>query len=155
MHRVFIIVVGFVLFGVFAKDKASSSSVKTNPVRLARIRTAKMPRISKPVMFDTPEADAILSTLEVFPPDNPWNQVVSDWPLHVNSKNIIVSIGADKPLRYNPDMGFVLVPPEQKRVEVRITRYPDESDKGPFPVPDNMPIEGWPVTYSEITTGPA
>ena len=26
------------------------------------------------------------SALEVFPPDNPWNQVVADWPLHPNSK---------------------------------------------------------------------
>ena len=50
-----------------------------------------------------------------------------------------------KPLRYNPDMGFVLVPPGQKRVEVTIVDYPGESDKGPFPVPANMPIEGWPA----------
>jgi hypothetical protein len=155
MHRVIIIVIGFVMFGVFMTDEASSSPVKTDPARLARIRTAKMPRIDKPVMFDTPEADAICSALEVFPPDNPWNQVVSDWPLHVNSKNMIVSIGDDKPLRYNPDMSFVLVPPEQKPVEVRITRYADESDKGPFPVPDNMPIEGWPVTFQRRYDGPS
>src|SRR5262249_30877654 len=31
-----------------------------------------MPTITKPVMFDTPEADAILAALQVFPPDNPW-----------------------------------------------------------------------------------
>jgi len=98
-------------------------------------------------MFDTPEADAILSALEVFPADNPWNLVVSDWPLHPNSKNIIASIGVDKPMRYNPDMGFVLVPPDQKKVAVKIVAYDGESDKGPFPVPDNMPIEGWPVFY--------
>jgi hypothetical protein len=146
-YRVFIVVIGLVLFGVFVTDEASSRPIKTDPARLARIRAAKMPRIAKPVMLNTIEADAILSALEVFPPDNPWNQVVSDWPLHANSKNIIASIGADKPLRYNPDMCFVLVPPKQKRVEVRIAGYPDESDKGPFPVPDNMPIEGWPVYY--------
>ena len=39
-------------------------------------------------------------------------------------------------------MGFILVPPDQKRVPVKITEYPDESDPGPFPVPDNAPIEG-------------
>jgi hypothetical protein len=98
-------------------------------------------------MFHTPEADAILSALEVFPPDNPWNQVVSDWPLHPNSANIIASIGAEKPLRYNADMAFILVPPDQKRVEVKIVDYPGESDEGPFPVPDEMPIEGWPAYY--------
>ncbi len=154
-HRVFIIVIGFVLFGVFVTDEASSSPVKTDPARLVRIRTAKMPHIAKPVMFNTPEADAILCALEVFPPDNPWNQVVSDWPLHANSKNIIESIGADKPLRYNPDMCFVLIPPEQKRVKVRIIGYPDESDKGPFPVPNNMPIEGWPVYFQRHDDGPS
>jgi len=128
-----------------AAGQAVSSNVAGPQDRMARIRAARMPPITAPVMFNTPEADAILSALEVFPPDNPWNQVVTDWPLHPNSQNIIASIGADKPLRYNPDMGFVLVPPGQRRVPVEIEGYPDESDPGPFPVPDNLPIEGWPV----------
>ncbi len=115
-----------------------------DPARLERIRAAKMPPFDKPVLFDTPEADAILAALEVFPPDNPWNLVVSDWPLHPNSKNLIASIGAAKPMRYNADMGFVLVPPGQKKVGVKLGGGADESDKGPYPVPDNMPIEGWP-----------
>ena len=98
-------------------------------------------------MFNTPEADAICSALEVFPPDNPWNQVVEDWPLHPNSGRIIASIGVDDPLRYNPDMAFILVPPGQKRVNLVKVHYAGESDKGPFPVPDGVPIEGWPVAY--------
>ncbi|MBY0456136.1 MAG: hypothetical protein K2V38_02240, partial [Gemmataceae bacterium] len=121
--------------------------VSGDPARLARIKKEKMPKIDKPVMFNTPEADAILAALEVFPEDNPWNLVVTDWPLHPNSKNIINSIGANKPMRYNSDMGFVLVPPGQKKVEVKLVDYPGESDKGPYPVPDNAPIEGWPVYY--------
>jgi len=120
------------------------ATIGSDPARLARIRDAKMAPIDKPIPFCTPEADAICSALEVFPADNPWNQVVSDWPLHPNSKNIIASIGAQKPLRYNADMGFVLVPPRQPRVDVKIVDYPGESDKGPFPVPGNTPIEGWP-----------
>lgn len=100
-----------------------------------------------PVLFDTPDADAMLQTMQVFPPDNPWNQAVTNWPLHPNSKNIVASIGREKPLRYNPDMAFVLVPPDQKRVDVKITGYPDESDKGPYPLPENLPIEGWPAYY--------
>jgi hypothetical protein len=127
-----------------AKATITSAS---DPARLVRIRYAKMPPISKPILFDTPEADAICSALEVFPADNPWNQLVSNWPLHPNSKNIIASIGEQKPMRYNPDMGFVLVPPEQPRVEVKVAEYAGESDKGPFPVPDNTPIEGWPSNY--------
>jgi len=118
-----------------------------DPARLARIRAAKMPSIKNPVAFSAPEADAILSALEVYPPDNPWNAIVEDWPLHPDSARIIASIGAEKPLRYNPDMGFVLVPPAQPRVEVKIADYPGESDPGPFPVPDSIPIEGWPASF--------
>ena len=46
-------------------------------------------------------------------------------------------------------MAYVLVSPNQKRVDVRITDYPNESDRGPYPVPENEPIEGWPACYRE------
>lgn len=126
---------------------ASGAKVQSDPARLARIRAAKMPVIDKVIEFNTPEADAICSALEVFPEDNPWNLVIENWPVHPNSANIIDRIGGKKPFRYNPDMGFVLVPPNQKKVDVKIVGYPGESDKGPFPVPDNVPIEGWPAWY--------
>jgi len=129
----------------------SSARLTGDPARLARIRAAKMPPFAEPVEFHTPEADAVLSALEVFPPDNPWNLLVEDWPLHPNSKALIASVGADKPLRYNPDMAFILVPPGQKRVPVKIVGYPAESDKGPYPVPENVPIEGWPVLHAGRT----
>src|SRR5262249_7488778 len=108
---------------------------------------------TRPVPFDTPQADAILAALEVFPPDNPWNLDVSAWPLHPNSKNLVASIGTRKPLRYNTDMGFILVPPDQKRVGVKMVGYAGESERGPFPVPDDTPIEGWPVEYQRRKGG--
>jgi hypothetical protein len=104
-----------------------------------------MPTITRPVMFNTPEADRILAALEVFPPDNPWNTDISKRPRHPNSQRLVASVGEDERLAYNLDMGFILVPPDQKRVPVRLTGYPDESDPGPFPVPENAPIEDWPV----------
>ena len=67
-----------------------------------------------PLPFNTPEADAILAKLQVFPPDNPWNLAVDQWPVAANSQALIAGIWSNKPLRYNPDMGFVLVPPGQK-----------------------------------------
>jgi hypothetical protein len=121
--------------------------VTGDPARIERIHKAKMPKIDKPIMFDTPEADAILSALEIFPEDNPWNLVVSDWPVHPNSQKIVASIGANKPLRYDIDMGFILVPPDQKKIDLKLVSYPDESDKGPYPLPDIVPIEGWPANY--------
>lgn len=106
----------------------------------------------EPTLFNTPQADVICAALQVFPPDNAWNQNVADWPLHPGSDRIVASIGARKPLRYNPDMAYVLVPPDQPRVAVRITDYPGESDPGPFPIPANAPIEGWPTGYPATLT---
>ena len=125
----------------------AKAPVTGDPARLARIKAAKMPAITKPTMFDTPEADAILSALEVFPADNPWNLLIENWPVHPNSKAIVGTIGPDKVFRYNPDMGFVLVPPDQKKVDVKLSDFANESDRGPYPVPDNVPIEGWPAGY--------
>jgi len=125
--------------------------VHGDPARLERIRAAKMPKLTEPILFGTPEADAIVSALEVFPPDNPWNLVVEDWPVHPNSQNIIASIGADKKFRYNADMGFVLIPPNQKKVGVKLGSAAAESEPGPYPVPDNTPIEGYPVNYEGLT----
>ena len=97
------------------------------------------------VMFNTVEADQILSKLQVFPPDNPWNADISKWPVLPNSQQMIDTVGAKKPLAFNLDMGFVIVPSNQKKVPVRLLQYPDESDPGPFPIPENAPIECWPM----------
>lgn len=134
---------------------ADSPGVTINKTRLDRLKASKMPNFDQPVSFDTEEADAILAALETFPPDNPWNISVESWPIAANSKAIIAAIGADKPFRCNSDMGFVLVPPNQKKINVKITEYSDESDKGPYPVPPQTPIEGWPASYKrdEATQG--
>jgi hypothetical protein len=106
-----------------------------------------LPEIKQPVLLGTAEADAIAAALQVFPPDNPWNTDISRWSVHPNSAAIVASIGNDKPLRYNTDMSYVFVPAGQKQIDVAIVEYPDESDKGPYPVPDNTPIEGWPAWF--------
>ena len=106
-------------------------------------------RITEPVLFNTPEADRILTGLQVFPPDNPWNQDISRLRVHPRSEAIIASIGKDKHIDFNLDMNFVIVPPDQPRVPVKITLYENESDPGPYPVPANMPIENWPLRRNE------
>ena len=104
----------------------------SDPARLERIRKPRCRR-SSPSCSTRRRPTPSCSALEVFPPDNPWNLVVEDWPVHPNSKNIIESIGANKEFRHNTDMGYILVPPDQKKVDVKIVGYPDESDKGPYP----------------------
>jgi len=111
---------------------------------------AKLPPIKSPVLFNTPEADRILSAMQVFPKDNPWNQDISKLPVLKNSRQIIAAIGANGPLAFNWDMCFVIVPPDQKRVAVRLTQYPGESDPGPYPVPDITPVEGWPISGGRL-----
>ncbi len=133
-----------VLVPLAEAQSKKKARVKARPVSSA---AQKLPDFKQPVMFNTPEADAILRAMQVFPADNPWNADVSQWPLHTNSVAIVASIGSDKPLRYNTDMSFILVPPAQRKAELAIVEYPDESDKGPYPLPDNLPIEGWPVYY--------
>jgi len=126
---------------------AAQPGVTIDEARLARLKAAKMRQFRQPLHFNTPEADAIVAALEVFPSDNPWNIPVDKWPVAPNSAAIIATIGGAKPLRYNPDMGFVLVPPNQKKIEVKLGAYSGESDPGPYPVPVNALIEGWPAAF--------
>ena len=74
-------------------------------------RNAPHQPLTRPVLFDTPEADEVLRTMQVFPADNPWNEDISNRPVAPNSAAIIRSIGADTPLGFNLDMNFVFVPP--------------------------------------------
>jgi len=118
---------------------------------IAGVLLAIAPIAQPAIMFDTPEADRALAALRIFPADSAWHEDIRERPRHPMSDAIIRGIGADLPLGYNLDMNFVIVPPDQARVPVRITEYPDESDPGPFPIPENAPIENWPLTHNEDT----
>ena len=120
-----------------------------SPRTPADISGLRCRQIARAVLFGTPEADRILSSLQVFPPENPWNQDIAGLPVQSDSAQIIASIGAGKHLGYNLDMNFVIVPPNQQRVPVKILLYPADSDPGPFPVPENAPIENWPLARNE------
>lgn len=104
--------------------------------------------LEQAVLFNTPEADAILARLDVFPADNPWNQDIQGRPVSWDSGALITSIGAGAALAWNLDMNFVLVPSAQRPVNVTVHDYAHESDPGPFPIPGNAPIEGWPFDTS-------
>jgi hypothetical protein len=108
----------------------------------------------KPVTKSVQGARSVLKTrfgdLEIFPPDNPWNQDVSKFPVHKRSQAYLSSIGLDRPL--HPDFGtvwegapsgipYVVVGKDQPQVPVQF-EYADESDPGPYPIPADAPIEG-------------
>jgi hypothetical protein len=86
----------------------------------------------------------------IFPADNPWNQRGDGLPVASNSAALIASIGLSDPV--HPDFGTVydgapngipyeVVSHRTKRVRVSFD-YASESDKGPYPLPRAVPIEG-------------
>ena len=88
----------------------------------------------------------------IFPSSNPWNQRVDRLPVAKNSARLIASIGLSDPV--HPDFGtvyngapngipYAVVSNKTRRVPVRF-QYASESDKGPYPLPPNVPIEGGP-----------
>lgn len=89
----------------------------------------------------------------VFPPDNFWNKDISSEPVDPRGYKYIESVGLDTPLRADfsaPEpwskgkLGFGIpyqyVAGDQKKVAVEF-RWPDESDPGPYPIPDKPLIE--------------
>lgn len=87
----------------------------------------------------------------VFPADNPWNRRVDRLPVAAGSVRLIRSIGIDA--RFHADFGsgtwdggpigipYTVVDGGQRRVRVSFD-YADESDRGPYPIPPDAPIEG-------------
>lgn len=83
----------------------------------------------------------------VFPNDNPWNTDISEYPLHPRSDAYIASIGSSD---LHPDFGgngeygipYEVVDGYQPKVPLLSIEYEDESDPGPYPIPDDARIEG-------------
>jgi hypothetical protein len=86
---------------------------------------------------------------EVFTASHPMNQDISDAPVDAQSDAYIANIAAHGPMRLHPDFGasarfgipYVIVPQETSPVEVTFDEYGDESDRGPYVIPRNPPIE--------------
>jgi len=114
------------------------------------------PTVTAPLLFNTPEADAVVAALQIMPLDSPWNEDVSRRPLLANSDAMIAQIRADlsasrRTLQAFYEMNYVLVPDAQPYVPIAFVDYPDESDPSPYPIPANMPIETWPRETGALT----
>jgi hypothetical protein len=87
----------------------------------------------------------------IFPASNSWNQPVGSLPVAADSATLIRSIGLDKAMHADFGSGlwdggpigipFTVVAGTQRKVSVSFD-YADESDRGPYPIPKNVPIEG-------------
>src|SRR2546430_16559735 len=121
------------------------------------------PVVTTPTLFNTSQADAIVSAMQIFPVTNPWNEDISRRPLLSNSATMITQLKSDlsstrQTLRPFYEMNYVLVPDNQARVTIPFLDYPDESDldggvfpNGSYPIPSNMPIETWPRGTGTLT----
>jgi hypothetical protein len=89
----------------------------------------------------------VIGGCPVFPSDSPWNRDISHDPVDPLSDAYVGSIGASGHL--HPDFGsdpsygipYVVVPASQPQVPIDFTAYGDQSDKGPYPIPPNAPVE--------------
>ncbi|MGA9779137.1 MAG: hypothetical protein ACLPRE_12835 [Limisphaerales bacterium] len=116
-----------------------------------------LPVVTNAILFDTSKADAVVSAMQIFPVTNPWNEIITNRPVLTNSDAMLAQIMSDlatnrQTLIAFQEMNFVLVPDNQPLVDFDFVDYPDESDlnggtypDGLYPIPTNMPIEGWPT----------
>ena len=91
------------------------------------------------------------SKCHVFPRSSPWNQRVDRLPVARNSDAIVRSIGVDRYVHADFGSGlweggpigipYATVSAGQRKVPVTFD-YADESDRGPYPIPADAPIEG-------------
>jgi len=90
----------------------------------------------------------------VFPADNPWNRRVDTLPVAARSAQIVASIGLDEHLHADFGSGLwdggpigipvTVVAKDTPRSAVRF-EYASESDRGPYPIPAGVRIEGGPA----------
>jgi hypothetical protein len=116
-----------------------------------------LPVVTNSILFNTTNADAVVSAIQIFPVTNPWNEDISRRPLLVNSDTMITLINtnfaaANRSLIAEFEMNFVLAPDNQMLVSNQFVTYPDDSDLnggtypfGLYPIPTNLPVEKWPV----------
>ena len=91
------------------------------------------------------------SRCPVFPKSNSWNQRVDSLPVAANSDEIVRSIGANGSVHADFGSGLwegapigipiTVVGKKQKKSRVSF-EYADESDRGPYPIPRSVKIEG-------------
>ncbi|MCB9450152.1 MAG: hypothetical protein H6672_01865 [Anaerolineaceae bacterium] len=97
---------------------------------------------------DAPETPMV-GDCTIFPADNPWNTDISEYPVHPNSDAYIAAISQYGDEYLHADFGgdgeygipYVVVGADQPFVPITFTAYGDESDPGPYPVPDDAPVE--------------
>jgi hypothetical protein len=120
-------------------------------VRRAALLTFALAVVACSTALATPLPTA--AGCKVFPADNAWNRRVDTLPVAGNSAAIVASIGPDKTMHADfgsglwdgGPIGIPITTVGAGQAKSKVTfEYADESDKGPYPIPANVKIEGGP-----------
>jgi hypothetical protein len=123
------------------------------PPILPRPYGEPLPPVTAPLPGHDPQADAVLSRLPLLPPGHPLREEVTAWPRHPRHDALMANLDPGGRLTLNHDMACILVPPDQPLVPLVLDPgYQAESDPGPFPIPDDTPLEGWPRAFQQPDT---
>jgi hypothetical protein len=123
------------------------------PVRLRRALAAPLVAAVALAGADAASASPLTNApgCPILPRTNVWNKRVDALPVHPNSDAIVAAVGEGGYVHADFGSGrwnggpigipVTVVRRSQKRVPVRF-RYADESDRGPYPIPRTVRIEG-------------
>jgi len=95
------------------------------------------PVVTAPILFNTPEADAIVAAMQIMPVTSPWNEDISQRPLLANSAAMIAQITSElasgrRTLRAFFEMNYALVPDDQPTLPIRFFNWPGGELAEPF-----------------------
>ena len=96
-----------------------------------------VPEVTNAILFNTAQADAIISALQIFPRDHAWNEDISRRPvlansaamLHLITTNLATGGTGRTNLRAFQEMNFVLVPDNQPRLPMTLPKRTDTNGR--------------------------
>jgi hypothetical protein len=119
------------------------------------VRVTILAVIAFALLFSGGTADALrhpsAPKCTVFPASSPWNRRADRLPVAANSDAIVRSIGLEDHVHADfgsglwdgGPIGIPITVVGRKQTKVRVAfDYADESDRGPYPIPRNVRIEG-------------
>jgi len=118
-------------------------------VRLLAVSLAALVLAAPATAAPVPLPDA--PNCPLFPETNVWNKPVGKLPLRANSRKIVRAIGARLPLHADFGSGLwdggpigipITVVDSSQGTSAVDFQYDDESDPGPYPIPNGVAIEG-------------
>lgn len=148
---------GFLLSLMSAATCSSAANERIN--HEGRV-LGEIPPVTSSILFNTAQADAVVSAMQIMPRDSAWNEDISTRPVLSNSDAMIARITADLltggsnrgSLFLFEEMNYALVPNCQPVQPIEFFQYPTQSDFdggnspfGSYPIPANLPVETWPT----------